>query len=168
MGNLAFALLAAAGCALAGGLWAESLKRRLATLRAWQRAVTRFEAGISLGAHTMDLWLLRAADGEPCRAVREALKGAAARMRDEPLLSLSDAMAEAPPPELTAGDRAALSPLFAGLGGGDEAAQRALLRAASAALSAQIAEAEEAERKDRRLALSLGAIGGLAVFLFLV
>ena len=87
-------------------------------------------------------------------------------MRQDALLTLSRAAPQ--PRDLTATDRAALSPLWTGLGAGDEAAQRALLEAVRASLDAQRTQARQAEARDHRLAVSLGVLGALAVFLFLL
>lgn len=163
-----FALAAFAGCALLGFLWAASLTRRVSVLRAWARALARMEAGLLYRARTLEELLERAVDGEGNREVQGALAACAGRMREDPLVSFSQAMGELAMPELTQQDLAALSPLFAGLGIGDVEAQRGLLRSVREAMDAQIAQAKEAEEKDRRLALSIGVIGGGAVFLFLL
>lgn len=163
-----FAALAALGCLLLGISWAFSLSRRLAALRAWARVLAKVEAGLGYRTSSIGEMLTRAADGETDGRVRARLMDCAARMREDPMLPLAAAMEGVAAPELTRADSAALSPLWQGLGVGDEEAQRGLLRAVRKAVEVQIAEAAEAERKDRRLALSLGVIGGGAVFLFLL
>ncbi len=168
MSSVLFAGVAAAGCALLGVSWSLSLTRRVAALTAWSRVLAKIEAGLGYRAHTLEELLERAAEGETHRETRQALTACARRMREEPLLPLASAMAGIQLPELTCEDRAALSPLWQGLGAGEEEAQRALLRAVRAALAVQTEQAREKEQKDRRLALSLGLIGGGVVFLFLL
>lgn len=168
MPSYAYAALAAGGCMLLGVSWAASLRRRAAALKGWARAAVRLEAGLSYRVQSLQDLLDLAASGEENRDVRLSLARAAQRMRENPLTALAEAMGEEKMPELTDGDRAALSPLWTALGSGDEESQRALVRSVRSALKAQIDEAEDRERRDRRLCFSLGVIGGFAVFLFLM
>ena len=156
-----FALLAGAGCALLGLAWAGALSRRRAALDAWARTLMRLEASLAYRPPA-----LAGVRGETDASVCGVLETAAQRMRQDALLTLSRAAPQ--PRDLTATDRAALSPLWTGLGAGDEAAQRALLEAVRASLDAQRTQARQAEARDHRLAVSLGVLGALAVFLFLL
>ncbi len=168
MTKTAFAAIAALGCALMGMLYAQSLRRRARSLRGWARAAAKIEAGLARRAHTLEEMIEDAAKGEESPEVRGCLESCAAQMRADPLLSLSQAMEAQPMPELTGEDRATLAPLWHGLGAGEEQAQRGLLQSVQQALALQMQEAQEKEAKDRRLYLSLGTIGGLMVFLFLL
>lgn len=161
-----FALLAGAGCALLGLAWAGALSSRRAALDAWARTLMRLEASLAYRPPALADWLLLGVRGETDASVCGVLETAAQRMRQDALLTLSRAAPQ--PRDLTATDRAALSPLWTGLGAGDEAAQRALLEAVRASLDAQRTQARQAEARDHRLAVSLGVLGALAVFLFLL
>ena len=163
-----YAALAALGCVLMGLSWAASLSRRVQALRAWGRVLSRLEAGLSYRPHTLEAFVAQAAQGEENRDVSAHIAACVTRMRETPLLSLKEAMEPVAMPELTPSDKAALALLFQGLGEGDEQAQRGLLAAVRMAVAAQMEEAAQQEGKDRRLATSLGFIGGGAVFLFLL
>ena len=156
-----FALLAGAGCALLGLAWAGALSRRRAALDAWARTLMRLEASLAYRPPALADWLLLGVRGETDASVCGVLETAAQRMRQDALLTLSRAAPQ--PRDLTATDRAALSPLWTGLGAGDEAAE-----AVRASLDAQRTQARQAEARDHRLAVSLGVLGALAVFLFLL
>lgn len=160
--------MAALGCVVAGVSWAASLSRRVSALLGWARVLLKLEAGLSYRAHTLEQMIQRAAECEESGAVKAVLLAVSDSMLQNPLETLPDAVAKQSLPDLTKADQASLSPLWEGLGVGEEAAQRGLLQAVRAALDAQIAEARDAEQRNRRLAYSLGIIGGLAVFLFLL
>jgi len=151
-----------------GAAWAAAMSRRARALRAWARVVCKLEAGLAYRVHTLEELLRRASNGEENRDVSGRLAVFAGRMEANPMLPLCEAAKGVPMPELSPADRTALSPLWHGLGAGNESTQRALLHSVRAALDAQIAEAAEKEKKDRRLAAALGFIGGAAVFLFLL
>ncbi len=166
--SITFAVVAGVGCVLMGVLYARTLSRRVHALTAWARVLSKIEAGLGWRAHTLEGLITRAADGEVCRDVCEPLWACAERMREDPMLTLADAITPDKLPAMTDADLAALSPLWAGLGEGNEDAQRGLLRSVRAALAAQVDAAAQDEQKNRRLYLSLGGIGGLMVFLFLL
>lgn len=163
-----FAGAASAGCMLLCLAWARSLSRRTLALTAWARALLRIETGLSYRACTMEELLERAMLYEENRDVRGALEACVRRMHRDPLESLASAMEKEKMPELDASDRAALSPLWTALGTGGEADQRALLTSVRAGVDAQIGFARDKERRDHRLFVSLGVIGGGMVFLFLL
>jgi hypothetical protein len=144
------------------------LSGRVTALTAWARVLVRLEGALSNRAHTLAALLVYSVEGEAEGFVRRGIEQTARRMRGDALLSLSEALDPLCVQELTSGDRSALSPLWAGLGGGDEAAQKGLLAAVRAALSAQLLEARERETRNRRLALELGLVLGGALFLFLL
>ena len=109
-----FALLAGAGCALLGLAWAGALSRRRAALDAWARTLMRLEASLAYRPPALADWLLLGVRGETDASVCGVLETAAQRMRQDALLTLSRAAPQ--PRDLTATDRAALSPLWTGLG----------------------------------------------------
>jgi len=163
-----FAALAGLGCVWMGMAWAFSLSRRVRALRAWARVLAKMEAGLAYRTHTLEELLQRALEGEENHEVFCRLGDVARQMSSNPMLSLGEAMGDMPMPELTPADLAALSPLWRGLGAGDSQSQHGLLQSVRAALDAQIVAAADKEGKDRRLATTLGIIGGAAVFLFLL
>ncbi len=126
------------------------------------------EIGLGYQGQLLEELLDRSVQGETNRDIMLALKDTARRMRTCPLLSLESALEGGGMQSLKEADRAALSPLWLGLGSGDISTQQNLLRAVQTALAAQIDQAKAQATKDQRLALSLGFIGGGVVFLFLL
>lgn len=163
-----FALLAAMGCVVMGFSWAASLSRRVSALLAWARVLLKLEAGLAYRVHTLEQMIQRAGEEEAYLPVKAALLAASSRMQNNPLETLQHAMAGQSLVDLTKADQMVLLPLFQGLGVLEETAQRGLIQAVRASLDLQIAEARDAEQRNRRLAFSLGMIGGLTVFLFLL
>lgn len=148
--------------------WAASLSRRVSALLAWARVLLKMEAGLAYRAHTMEQMIHRAGEEEEYQPVKEVLLAASGSMRKNPLETLQQAMAKQTLADLSKADQMVLTPLFQGLGVLEEAAQRGLLQAVRASLDVQVSEARDAEQRNRRLAFSLGIIGGFAVFLFLL
>lgn len=161
------ALAAALGCAALAVQWGRNMAARCGALRAWRRALTRMEAGMSLYADLPSL-LFFAAEGEENGEVAQELFGCARRMRDDPSLPLAMAAAQLRAPSLHAADRAALAPLWQSLGSVCGEESRMTLKMVLRSVDECIRDAEERQNRNRRLVGSIACIGSLTVFLFLL
>lgn len=161
------ALAAALGCAALAVQWGRNMAARCGALRAWRRALTRMEAGMSLYADLPSL-LLFAAEGEENGEVARGLSGCAQRMRDDPSLPLAQAAAELRAPSLQPADRAALAPLWQSLGSVCGEESRMALKMVLRSVDECARDAEERQNRNRRLVGSIACIGSLTVFLFLI
>lgn len=168
MQRIYFAAMAAFGCMAMGVHWSERLSKRVGALQAWARVLVRLEAGLTYRAQTMEEIIQKVGEAEEHPGVKAVLLSAAGAMRENPLMSLYEVMRMQSFEPLTPGDCTAMAPLFQGLGGAEEISQHDLIRAVRASIDIQLLEARDAAAKNRRLAHSLGVIGGFAVFLFLL
>lgn len=162
-----FAAIAAIGCMATGILWAAKLTKRVMALHAWARVLVRLAIGLSY-RDTVEGMIRKAGETEEHGEVRATLLAIADQMRENPLLSLREAMQSQSFGELTPSDQSALTPLFESLGNAEAFSQHELIQAVRDSVELQINEARDAVAKNRRLAYSLGVIGGLALFLFLI
>lgn len=143
------------------------MEARFQTLRAWQRALLRLENNLCLYGELSCL-LQASARGETCREVAGFLEGCAEGMRRNRMLTLEEAAEGQRAPSLTEQDRAALRPLWQGLGRASAEECRLLLGQTRRSVAACAEEAANAFEKNKRLAGSMAAIGSAAVFLFLL
>ena len=168
MQKVYFAAMAAIGCMATGIHWSLRLSKRVGALQAWARVLLRLEADLAYRTHSMEEIIRKAGEAEEHLSVKAVLLSAAGAMRENPLMPLDEAMRAQSLEPLTPEDCTALAPLFQGLGAASEISQYDLIRAVRASIDIQTNEARDAAAKNRRLAHSLGVIGGLAVFLLLV
>lgn len=97
------------------------------------------------------------------------LADAAEWMREDRSMGFADALdTERAFADLDSTDAAALLPLIRELGGTARPQQTARIDSARAALKAQAAQASDRTGRQKRLFVSLGSLGGLALFLCLI
>jgi stage III sporulation protein AB len=169
--KLLFACMAGLGCALFGVRMAAALARREAMLAAWVRVVEGLLGSVSyLDRPLPDL--LEGAAGRETQADRlvgEALAHAARKMRAQRSLDLEAAL---PLPkalaDLNEEDRAIVMRLIRETGKAARPQQLRMLEATRDALCLQARQARDQTQRQRRLYLSLGSMGGVALFLCLI
>lgn len=163
--------MAGLGCMLFGMRMAAALTRREAMLAAWTRVVEGLLGSVSYLDHPLPDLLEGAAGRETQadRQVGQALIQAARRMRDQRTLGLEAAL---PLPEALADlmeeDRAILMRLVREIGKTARPQQLRMLEATRDALCLQARQAQDRTQRQRRLYLSLGSMGGVALFLCLI
>ena len=169
--RLVFACIAGLGCLLCGARMAAMLTRREAMLAAWVRVVEGLLGSVSYLDHPL-ADLLEGAAGRETQADRqlsEALTHAAQRMRAQRALGLEAALpVQKALADLTDEDRAIILRLVREIGKSARPQQLRMLEATRDALCLQARQAQDRTQRQRRLYLSLGSMGGVALFLCLI
>ncbi|MDR1599005.1 MAG: hypothetical protein LBS11_03920 [Oscillospiraceae bacterium] len=171
MARLAFAGAAAGGCAMMGMRMARRLVRREEAIAAWLRLLDGLAAQLSYVDDPLPDVLSRAVSEDTPGDARlaRAISDAVGMMRRDRSLPFVDALdADSAFRDMDASDAAALLPLVRGLGAVARPQQCARLDSARASMASMAARAADKTSRQKRLYVSLGLLGGLALFLCLM
>ncbi|MDR2656396.1 MAG: stage III sporulation protein AB [Oscillospiraceae bacterium] len=171
MMRLAFAGAAAGGCALMGMGMARRLVRREEAIAAWSRLLDGLAAQLSYVDDPLPdvLSRLTVSDAPGDARLSSVIEEAVDNMCRDRTLSFSDALdTERAFADMDASDAATLLPLVRELGTTARPQQTARLDSARASLASMAARAADMTARQKRLYVSLGLLGGLALFICLV
>ncbi|MDR0396691.1 MAG: stage III sporulation protein AB [Oscillospiraceae bacterium] len=171
MTRLAFAGAACAGCAMMGIRMANRLVRREEAIAAWSRLLDALAAQLSYVDDPLPDVLMRSvsADSPGDARLAAVITDAANAMRRDRSLSFAGAMDISRAfIDMDASDAASLLPLIRELGAAARPQQCARLDSARAAMTAMASRAADKTSRQKRLYISLGLLGGLALFMCLM
>jgi stage III sporulation protein AB len=147
-----------------------ALIMREAALAAWLHALETLAAQISYSDDGI-ADILSASVSEETEAERNlaaVFREASANMKCSKLATLAESLPREWSQNLTAQDKAILLPIINRIGSSERYQQLRELEGAKQALAAQTQAAASRTAREKRLYSTLGTLGGLALFLFLI